>query len=289
MTREEVKAICIRVNKGEPLEEVIRPLGIRRCYIESLIKEYGFKYSNILKKYYSKKFESEIIELEKEKKSNDVINDIEDMWLKRYYGIDTDDYDGLIEEEWADSPREEFQIHLNNELYSELLDISAENGTSVDFIIEQGLLKILERNRETRKKKQNKLYLRNICDGLFSLKSTQEQLENETIEERFEREIEQKEEFLKEIEKNIKRKDFLIKSLTYKDIGIDCEIYMKSYLVGKGYTKANIKEIELLEKNFKGESLLIGHYDYKSDDEFKNMSYEDIKEILLKEYEGEEK
>lgn len=284
MTRDEVREICKRVNKGEKLENIARELNVKKFYVESLIKEYGFKYSKVLKGYYSKEFEEEISKREKEIKGLEILDEIEDLWLKRYYGIDADYYDEVIEEEWADSPKEEITINLSYELYDELSGIADDNGTKLDFIIESYLLKMLERNRESRGKKQNRVYLKNICEGLFTFKYTQEQLENENEEERLEREFEQQEEFLKEIESNVKRKDFLIEPLTYKDTSIDCDIYMKSYLIDKGYTKENIKEIEELGKKRECEFPLTDHYNYKSDDEFKNMTYEEIKEILLKEY-----
>lgn len=284
MTRDEVREICKRVNNGENLDDITRELNIRKCYIESLIKEFGFKYSKILKGYYSKEFEEEILEKEKEVKGIEVLDKIEDLWLKRYYGIRTNNYDGVIEEEWADSPREEIKIDLSYELYNELSAIADEKGISIDLIIENYLLIGLERNSETKSNKLTRTYLKNICEGLFTLKSTQEQLESETNEDRLKRSFEQQEEFFKEIEKNVKRKGFLIEPLTYKDVHIDCDIYMKSYLVDKGYTKENIAEIEELGKKIKGEFPLTDHYDYKSDDEYKHMTYEEIKEILLKVY-----
>lgn len=284
MTRDEVRAICKRVNNGENLEDIVRKLNIRKCYMESLIKEFGFKYSKVLEGYYSEEFEEEIIKKEKEINSFKVMDNIEELWLKRYYGININDYDGVIEEEWADSPRQDITIDLSYELYNELSEIADENGTSIDLIIESYLLKLLERNRETKSNKKTEAYLKNICEDLFSLKSTQEQLENETDEDCLTRCFEQKEEFLKEIKNNVKRKGFLIEPLTYKDTHRDCEIYMKSYLVDKGYTKENIAEIEDLEEKIKYEFPLTDHYDYKSDDEYKDMTYEEIKEILLKAY-----
>lgn len=284
MTRDEVRAICKRVNNGENLDDIVRELNVRKCYIESLTKEFGFKYSKMLKVYYSKEFEEEILKKEKELKGIDVLDKIEDLWLKRYYGIKTSNYDGIIEEEWADAPREEIKIDLPYELYNELSSIADEKGIRIDLIIENYLLIGLERNSETKSNKLTKAYLKNICEGLFSLKSTQEQLENETDEEHFTRKFEQKEELLNEIKNNVKRKGFLIEPLTYKDVYMDCDIYMKSYLVDKGYTKENIAEIEELGKKIKHEFPLTDHYDYKSDDEYKYMAYEEIKEILLKEY-----
>lgn len=284
MTRDEVRAICKRVNNGEKLDDIVRELNVRDCYIKGLIKEFGFKYSEVLKQYYSEEFKEEIIKTEKEIKNFNVMNDIEDLWLKRYYGIDVNEYEGVIEEEWADTPKEDITISLSYELCNELSEIADENETSIDLIIESYLLKLLERNRSTRSNKKTKAYLKNICDSLFSLKSTQEQLENETDEERLTRSFEQQEEFLKEIENNVKRKGFLIEPLTYKDTHIDCSIYMKSYLIDKGYTKENISEIEDLEKKIKHEFPLMDHYDYKSDEEYKDMTYEEIKEILLKSY-----
>lgn len=76
MTRDEVRAICKRVNNGENLEDIVRELNIRKCYIESLIKEFGFKYSKVLKGYYSEEFKEEIIKKEKEINSFKVMDNI---------------------------------------------------------------------------------------------------------------------------------------------------------------------------------------------------------------------
>lgn len=201
-----------------------------------------------------------------------VFDEIEEIWSKRYYGLDKD-YEGMREEDWLDNPKKNFKISLSKELYKELQGIAEENGTNINYIVERDLLRSLERYRRTTTEKANKIYIKTLVKLLSEYK---------TIKEEFT--PKQKEKLFKEIENNIKRKGFLIEPITYKDLSEDCNIYEKSYLLDNGYTKENIEEIELLENELDLEFPITDHYQYKIDDKFKDMSYEDIKEILIKLY-----
>lgn len=274
LTKEEVGRICSRINKGEKLEDISRELNVRDCYIKKLIKDYGIKYSNILRAYYAEGFEDNARYYEEIMKRSKVFDEIEEIWLNRYYGLGKD-YDGMIEEDWLDNEKKTFKISLSKELYKELQEIAKENATDIDYIVERALLKNLERERRTTTKKANKIYIKSLAELL---------IENETIEGELTKKQEEK--FFKEIENNIKRKGFLVEPLTYRDLLNDCDIYEKSYLLDNGYTKENIEEIELLEKELDLEFPLTDHYQYKTNDNFKDMSYEDIKNRLRRLYQS---
>ena len=239
MNREEVRQICKRVNKGEKLSDISEELNVKECYIKSLINEYGYVYSSVLKKFYNSDMKDEVLEAEKDIKKYEIMDNIEKLWLKRYQGLDAENYDGVLEE-WADYPREELKIHLNIDLYGELIEEANELELDISFLIEQGMLKMLERNRETRDKKMKINYLKHICENLFSASFTEEEREKLTYEERLSKSIEQEREFLEEIKSNVKRKDFLVEPFNYNNIDEDTEIYAESYLLDNGYTEDKI-------------------------------------------------
>ena len=279
MNREEVRQICKRVNKGEKLSDISEELNVKECYIKSLINEYGYVYSSVLKKFYNSDMKDEVLEAEKDIKKYEIMDNIEKLWLKRYQGLDAENYDGVLEE-WADYPREELKIHLNIDLYGELIEEANELELDISFLIEQGMLKMLERNRETRDKKMKINYLKHICENLFSASFTEEEREKLTYEERLSKSIEQEREFLEEIKSNVKRKDFLVEPFNYNNIDEDTEIYAESYLLDNGYTEDNIEEIYEEEEMYKlDDEAIIEHYHMKRRNI--NMDYINIRKKLL--------
>ena len=279
MNREEVRQICKRVNKGEKLSDISEELNVKECYIKSLINEYGYVYSSVLKKFYNSDMKDEVLEAEKDIKKYEIMDNIEKLWLKRYQGLDAENYDGVLEE-WADYPREELKIHLNIDLYGELIEEANELELDISFLIEQGMLEMLERNRETRDKKMKINYLKHICENLFSASFTEEEREKLTYEERLSKSIEQEREFLEEIKSNVKRKDFLVEPFNYNNIDEDTEIYAESYLLDNGYTEDNIEEIYEEEEMYKlDDEAIIEHYHMKRRNI--NMDYINIRKKLL--------
>ncbi|MGL5149081.1 MAG: hypothetical protein ACRC7N_00705 [Clostridium sp.] len=297
--RTEVEHICLKLSGGVSLESMANSLNIKVCFLESIIKEYDIKYSPVLKAYYHKKYEDEIKDLEKQKIKADVIGNVNYLYLKRYKGININECKDkeIATEEAYDRLSVEFPITLSEDLYKELKSIAKDKDLPIDLIIEQALLKMLERNKETRSKKAIKVYCKTLAEYIGAplpvenkpcakimnsiintLFSTEEQEENEDINKI---EIAKLQE---EIYKNILSEGFLISELSYADLDKDTEIYQKSYLLskGNGYTLNILNGMEFEE--------WMDHYEIVSDKYnvyygIKTKSYEEVKKYLNKEEE----
>lgn len=190
----------------------------------------------------------------KEKEKN-IRDTAETLFRRRYEGV-VDDHDLLYpnfikddahyenecqKEFWkfssnfigAGVPRER-KIIFTQELLNELEELSEENNVELSTLINCYLLQMLERNkRTTEHTKARKVYVKN------SLYSASEYI--------------QKCEKFEVFEKNIFDKDFIkYGEISYKNINFDEEIYIKNFLLNKGYTLQQIQQLEEEEKEVFG-------------------------------------
>lgn len=266
MDREEIVKICKRVNHGDKLKDICRELGVPVFHIESLIKSYKIKKSSILDIYYNEDCRKEIEELENKQKLYLNMDTIENLWLKRYKGIDIDVYEQVLneDEEWADTPRENLTIDLNLDLVAELEHMSEKEGTDISLLIEKMLLQMLERNRETRMSTKGKItYIKTMVYGSEC------------------------EDHAEEVLKNLKSDDFMkIDKISYKNKLRDIKMYMANYLINNGYSLEQIEEIsdkengDLYDDDYATEELT-AHYYFIQEKICSN--FEEVNQVLNKE------
>lgn len=126
------------------------------------------------------------------------------------------------------------EIIFTPELLNELEELSEENNVELSTLINCYLLQMLERNkRTTEHTKARKVYIKN------SLYPTSTYIDKGEMKEQF--------------EENIFNKEFIkYKELSYKNLTWDEEIYIKNFLINRGYTLEQIHEIEKEEKEIQG-------------------------------------
>ena len=242
MNKDIIFEICKRLNNEnnkETLEEICREKHILPCFFKRMCKDFGIIKSNILNIYYEEKFKDEIKAAEDEAKTMEVLNTIQNLWLKRYRGIN-EEYEQVLDEgeEIWDEPRETIEINLNCELLDEINELSIENNVEISFYIEKMLLQMLERNKETRGKKVIKKYIKTMLSG--------------TDLEEHEEEV---------IENIIKNKKFMkFGKITYRDKVGDLDTYRINYLLNNGYMLNEINEIKEADEEYQGEALENHYY-----------------------------
>lgn len=255
MDRNEIIEICKRVNNGELLSDICRSLNITTCYMDTLIKREKIKKSKLLNIYYKKETEKEIHEFEKKKREFNTIHEIEELWLKRYRGIE-ETYDDIIDgdDEWSDSPREDVQINLNNELLAELEDIVEKEGTDLSLYIEKIILQMLERNRKTYSHTRGRMqYIKTMIEMCGY------------------------EDHEKEIIRNMKNKDFIkYGSFSYASKFNDMDTYRINYLLNNGYTLEQAEKVSEESKN--DCEILECHYSLIHSKRYK--TFEDVEKFL---------
>lgn len=244
MDRKNICEICKRVNKGELLEDICKEIGIQPVHMERMIKSENIKEDKELKIYYSESLESEarkINKIKNEKRCINVFNDIEKLWLRRYRGI-SDNYNGVMgdDDSWHDSGKKDVKIRLNGDLLLELEKKSQEEGTELSYYIEKLLLQMLEKNKRTYPPEKvngraRRIYIKTMVEMCGC------------------------EDHIGEIEKNIKKKNFIkLKKFSYTDKSNDMDIYRINYLFNNGYSSKQIEEV--LKENYLESETLEYHY-----------------------------
>lgn len=126
------------------------------------------------------------------------------------------------------------EIWFTEYILNELKDIAKENNVELSTQINAYLLRMLERDRPTQlHTKARKAYIEN---NLYPVSS-----------------YIQRGESLEKFKKNILKENFFnYKDISYKNNDIDEEIYIINFLLSKGYTLNQIKQIEKEEKEIFG-------------------------------------
>ena len=126
------------------------------------------------------------------------------------------------------------EVFFTEDLLEELNDIAEESNVELSTLINCYLLQMLERNkRTTEHTKARNMYVKNTLFSISEYISDCEKLE--------------------EFKANIFDKEFIKhKEITYKNTRLDEEIYIKNFLLNKGYSLNQIEEIEKKEKEIQG-------------------------------------
>ena len=214
------------------------------------------------------------------KKENHIRNTVEKLYVKRYQGLNTDEkfeplYPLVIQLEedeeriFASNFRLAFstkeEVYFNCELFLELEKLAKENNVEVSIYINYLLLKMLERNRETRSHTRGKkVYINTMLTILGDY------LENKEAE----------------ITENLNSPDFIkFKGLTYNNVDYDEKIYIVNYLLNKGYCIEQIRESQEKEQSYlkleseTGCSVRLGlHYCLISSKKYK--TYKEVEQFL---------
>lgn len=191
----------------------------------------------------------------KEEKESRIRSTAEALYRKRYCGItepqemiyphfmkDDTDYENEVQREHGNFsanfmiggvPRRR-EIIFTEALLNELEEISEDSNVELSTLINCYLLQMLERNKRTiEHTKARRMYVKNT---LYAPSTYVRECET-----------------LEEFETNIFDKDFIkYNTVSYKNSSLDEEIYIKNYLLNKGYSLEQVDHIEREEKEIQG-------------------------------------
>lgn len=134
MNDEELLSIVKRLNKGGSTEEIAKEFYISCSALIKRLSKGGYIYNKKLGVWYHKK-NKKLSEHIKNLVTNDYLEEIEDLYSKRYFC-----------EEVYDEPTTEITLNIRDNLIQEIQAKAEKIGLDIEWIIELVLLKFLNEN-----------------------------------------------------------------------------------------------------------------------------------------------
>lgn len=217
-----IREIILRmVEEEKDVADIAEEFKISEEYLKKVIRSEGFRFSNKLGIFYHQSNEIDL-------KQHEVMSRVCELLLKRYRGIDIDEYCGDLELLDGDFKTTPVTINLPIELHNELADEANLKEMNLSTIVQEKLLDQLEKNRPTTDKKRKEKYLEEMSRYLY-------QYDNNFSFQKF----------IKSVKNIINECDT---ELTYNDIFTDLAICQYEFFKFIGYSEEEINELIIESK-----------------------------------------